>query len=904
MFLRSLAPSCLKLLLCLGAALAAAGQPANAQTGSIAGTVTEQSRGTALAGADVAIEGRSIKTTTDESGQYALLGIPAGKIKVTVTYLGLDSKTEEVTVAAGRTENLNVALGATMKSSMTVVGEPILEGQARALNDQKNSLNLVNVVAADQIGSFPDPNAAEATQRIPGIIVQRDQGEGRYVLIRGTEPRLSATTINGERIGTTENTTRQIPLDTIPADLMGAIEVTKVLTPDMEADSIGGRVNLVTKRAPAVPQVGLTIASGFNTLVGQDIKDYNGTYGQRLMHQKLGFIGSANFYQNNRGSQDLEPSYNNSALAGLDLRDYTLTRTRVGGTGDLDFRPNANSTLFVRGLRTEYEDSEQRHRYRQIVSSGRLERLLRDRYHDSTQLAISGGGNHVLPNGWFLSYRTAYSKANLDTPYRLEGTFRQTGVTFAPNVTATSIDPNNIQANPQNENLANFNFIQAAIQNDRGRERNASGGVDVMAPTRFGGFTGAVLKFGFKVRDADRSREVDTLTQTPAKGVTLKLTDYASGSYAPADNFLGGRYSGFGTLFPDKDKLRGLSHGGTLVDTIGATGDAGNYTAHERVTGAYAMEEIQIGERTTLVPGVRFELSDVAYGAPVYQLDSTGKVQSRTLASGNRTYLNVLPGLHLRHEVATDTVLRASFSRTLARPNYNDLAPFVLQDPSALTISRGNSDLKVTTSNNVDLSLEHYFKTVGVASAGFFYKNLGNYIYNTTLQQTIGGDIYRVSQPINGDTANLYGFETSLVRRLDFLPGALNGFGVYANYTYVHSSATLPRGNFVLPGQAKHMGNASLSYEKKGLSTRVSFNYQGQYLFAVGGTAKDDNWLDNRLEIDFSVSQRLTKHLRVFIDLLNLGNEPYRVYLGTDSNRPIQEERYKIWAIAGLKINF
>src|SRR5262249_60182111 len=132
----------------------------------------------------------------------------------------------------------------------------------------------------------------------PGMVAQAGQGEGRYGLIRGPEPRLSATTINGERIGTTENTSRQIPLDTIPADLMGAIEITKALTPDMEADSIGGRVNLITKRAPTQRHLALTLGSGFNTLVSQDIKDYNGTYGQRLFNNKLGFIASGNFYEN------------------------------------------------------------------------------------------------------------------------------------------------------------------------------------------------------------------------------------------------------------------------------------------------------------------------------------------------------------------------------------------------------------------------------------------------------------------------------------------------------------------------------------------------------------------------------------------------------------------------------
>src|SRR5215831_92269 len=277
-----------------------------------------------------------MKTATGDSGRFTLLGVPAGKVKLTVSYLGMEPQTQEVTVAAGVTTPADFELTPSMKTSVTVIGEPLLEGQAKALNDQKNAINLVNLVASDQIGSFPDPNAAEATQRIPGIVVQRDQGEGRYVLIRGTEPRLSATTINGERIGTTENTSRQIPLDTIPADLMDAIEVTKVLTPDMEADSIGGRVNLVTKRAPATRHFGFTIASGFNTLVKDDIKDYSGAYGQRFFNDKLGIIASANFYQNNRGSQDLEPAYSGTqTLASLDLRDYVLTRTRKGGAWDV-----------------------------------------------------------------------------------------------------------------------------------------------------------------------------------------------------------------------------------------------------------------------------------------------------------------------------------------------------------------------------------------------------------------------------------------------------------------------------------------------------------------------------------------------------------------------------------------
>ncbi len=877
---------------------------AQTQTGNVSGTVTDSSGRAVLVGAQVQVEGDGRKTTTDASGRYVLLSVPAGTAKITVSYLGLESATHDVHVTSGVTTTEDFSLApAGVSAEVTVTASPDLSGQARALNDQKNSLNLVNLVASDQIGSFPDANAAEATQRIPGIVVQRDQGEGRYVLIRGTEPRLSATTINGDRIGTTENTSRQIPLDTIPADLLGAIEITKVLTPDVEADSIGGRVNLITKRAPAARHYALTLGTGYNTLVGKDLKDYNGTYGDRLLHGALGFIVSGNYYQNNRGSQDLEPSWSaNNGLASLDLRDYTLTRTRKGATWDADYKLAPGSSLFLRGLRTQYQDRELRHRLRDITTNGRLERLLRDRTHDSSQTAVTLGGNHVLPHSWLVDWRTSYSRAVLDTPYRLESTFRQTGVTFSPNVTPGDPDPANVQASPQNQNLNSFNFIQNAIQNDKGRERNVAGELNVSVPNHIGA-SPSLLKFGVKVRSENRTREVESITQTPPSGLTLKLLDYINTTYFPADDYLGGKYAEFLSQFPDRDQMRALSHGPTLNTVVSPTGDSGNYAAEERVTAVYAMEEIALGPSTTLVPGVRVESTATTYSAPQYQLGPGGAVRDRTIFDGSHDYTNVLPGIHLRHELNADTPFRVSYSRSLARPNYSDLAPFVLQDTTGLTISKGNPDLLVTTSDNVDASVEHYFQNVGIASAGVFYKNLDHYIYFTTVNETIGSDVYRVSQPINGDAAQVYGIELSLVRRLDFVH-ALRGFTFYSNYTHAHSHATMPdRGKSVLPGQASDMGNAAIGFESRGLSARLSFNYQGGYILAIGDSPATDNWLDDRTEIDASISQNLGKHSRLFIDMLNLGNQPYRVWVG-DSKYAIQEERYKMWLIAGLKLDY
>lgn len=879
---------------------------ADAQVGTVAGTVTESSRSLTLSGVSIRVEGSGLTAVTDESGKFVLQGVKAGSVKISASYLGLETLTEEIMVVANTITSWNPSLSVAKQGfSVTVNAESDSVGQARALNDQKNSINLVNLVASDQIGSFPDPNAAEAIQRVPGIVVQRDQGEGRYVLIRGTEPRLSATTINGERIGTTENTSRQIPLDTIPADLLGAIEVTKAFTADVEGDSIGGRVNLITKRAPASRQIAVTIASGFNALVNDKIEDFSGAFGQRFLGGKLGFIGSANYYKTNRGSQDLEPAYTSTlALNSLDLRDYHLTRTRKGGTFDLDYKAAPGSDIYFRGLVSEYEDRELRYRFRSLLSNGRLERLLRQRYHDSVQNTLSTGGNHSLPGSWTMAWRASYAQAELTTPNRIESTFRQTGVTFLPNVSPTSIDANNIQANPQNQNLNSFNFIQNAIQNDHGYERNVAVGIDLSAPTRFSDAAVGLFKFGFKIRDANRTRDVGTITQTPRSGVTIRLIDNAEPGYAPPDGYLGGKYVEFGTVFPYPAQMIGISQDGTLNTVVGATGDSGSYRARERVSAGYAMQELYLGENTTILGGVRFEWTSTVYGAPQYRLGSGGAVVGRTFFEGSNDYLNILPSVHLRHQLFPNTPIRVSYSRSLARPNYNDLAPFTLQDTTGLTISKGNPTLQVTTSDNFDISAEHYFQNVGIVSGGFFYKNLSDYIYSNTTTETIDGSIYRVTQPINGKKASLYGVELNLVRRLDFLPGALSGLDVYANYTYVKSDATLPRGDFVLPSQAKNMGNFAVGYEQKGFSSKLSLNYSGKLPLAIGATVNDDNWLDKRWQVDFSASQRIGKHVKVFVDLLNLANQPYRVYLGTNPNRPIQEEIYKQWGIIGVKLNF
>jgi TonB-dependent receptor len=241
----------------------------------------------------------------------------------------------------------------------------------------------------------------------------------------------------------------------------------------------------------------------------------------------------------------------------------------------------------------------------------------------------------------------------------------------------------------------------------------------------------------------------------------------------------------------------------------------------------------------------------------------------------------------------------------LARPDYYDIVPYRAQDDNAATIALGNADLSPTTSWNVDVLAEHYFTSVGAVSAGVFYKNIQDYIFKFGTTETINGTLYQVTQPLNGDSASVRGVEIALQNRLSFLPAPLNGTGVYANYTFTSSSAELPGhdGRSNLPGQSKHAGNIAASYEKAGFSGRVAMNFHGSFIETVGATSAFDRVYDRNSQLDVSLSQRVSRNFRVYLDMLNLNDALLRYYQGVPE-RVLQEEHYHWWAMFGVRATF
>lgn len=858
------------------------------------GVVTDSLRGGALRSVEVSVEGTALVTLTDANGRYELRDVPPGMVTVTVSMLGYERISREIAVEANRILTADFALEIN-RTVVTVTGEPLLEGQAKALNEQMSAVNIKNVVSADQIGRFPDPNAAEATQRVPGVTILRDQGEGRYVIVRGTEPRLNATMINGERLPAPEGDLRQVALDVVPADLLETVEVTKALTADMDADSIGGSVNLVTKAAPAQPRLSLTLGGGVNSLTSGPIKIFNGTYGRRSFGDKLGYVVSGSFFETDRGSQNFEPAWDDGNLSEFELRDYTLRRTRKGITGSFDYRLGEGSNLFFRTIYNDYEDDEKRRTVLSVLEDGEMERAFRERYEAQKIQSYMMGGSHLLGGTWQVDYRFTYAKAQENEPRALATTFLQEDVVFQPVSSGGRINPN-----PQNENIAEFLLDEIESGINFTSDRDYVGSVNVSRPFRFTGSNGALLKFGGRFRDKRKLRNNFLVSYSPDDDIVL---DTIQDTAFSRRDFLDGRYT-FGPGFPAPGWAAQQIRGGNLEEEIDPEENVANYDANERVQAGYVMSELYLGERLMILPGFRFERTGIDYKAPQIVFDEDGDYAGETLTSGSNSYTNWLPSLHARYRLAETSNIRAAFTRSLARPNYSDLPPYELILREDREIARGNPDLKTTTSNNFDLLAEHYFTTVGVVSGGFFYKRLSNNIFVQRSVQDIDGERYEIEQPQNGESANLYGAEIAFQNRFSFLPGPWGGLGFYGNFTGTKSdSKLLDRTGVRLPGQAGQTANLSLSYEYRGFSGRISWNYQGKLLDEVGEDTERDIYIDSRQQLDLSVSQRLTKNLRLFLDVLNLTNQPYRAYEGT-TIRPVQEEYYRSWLMGGMKIDF
>jgi TonB-dependent receptor len=895
------------------------------KTGSITGRIID-SDNLALPYANVQVESTTKGGITDLNGYFTILGLEPGVYELSVSYIGFLTKKQTVEVTEGKTLSVDFIMQSGVELQEIIV-EGSMKGQVKALNSQRNSSNIVNVISSDQIGRFPDANIGDALKRIPGINVQYDQGEARFGNIRGTSPQLNSVTINGERVPSAEAEIRSVQLDLVPSEMVQTIEVSKAVTPDMDADAIGGSINLVTRSNPYSRRLSLSLGSGYNVLAGKPQYQGSLVYGNRFFNKKVGVVLGASYHNHQLGSDNIESEWdyedennkNSTAFSGeFQVRQYYIQRIRQSYSASIDYKLSNNHKIFVTGIYNWRNDWENRYRliYTDIENDGTnwLTQIRREtkagsednkfaRLEDQRMMNMSFGGDHLFGK-IRVEWSGSYAKASEERPHERYMSYRLKDVIINPDFTNTE-KPKITVVSPASASdfTSDYEFRELTEQYQYTDDIDKNFKLNFKIPLSNGNFA-SKLKVGFKYKGKDKERDNWFNEYEPVDEATFNPTTLANLKNMSKSNFLAGDYKTGNHIDEEFVGNIDLTNTGLLdVEAVKAE-EAGDFNATENVFAGYGMLTQNFGKNLEAVLGLRVEQTKIEYQGYQYFENTDVLSQSPKMKSD---YTNILPGLHVNYKLRKNSVVRFAWTNTIARPNYFDLVPYreVSEDNE---IAIGNPGLKPTKSMNFDISIENYFKTIGIVSVGAFNKNITDFIVNQTKNDfEFEGHVWDTyNQPLNAGDATIYGIEFAFQRQLDFLPKALRGLGIYTNYTYnfseVSKSNIADRNDLSLPGSPKHTLNISLSYDYKNFSSRVSFNYTSDFLDEIGTEAFYDRHYDKVTYLDFNASYRFAKNYTVYFEANNLLNQPLRYYQGV-SSRTMQEEYYNYRLQFGLKLD-
>ena len=901
------------------------------QSGMIKGRVLD-SDNLSMPGAAVVVKSINKGAISDSYGYYTITGIPEGTYELTATYIGSSPDTKQISVKPGKTTVADFSLKAGIElSEVVVTGQ--LQGQSKALNTQMNKGNITNIISSDQVGRFPDANIGDALKRIPGINVQYDQGEARFGNIRGTAPQYNSVMVNGERIPSAEAEDRTVQLDLVPADMIQSIEVNKAVTSDMDADAIGGSVNLVTRSAPYDRRVSLTLGSGYNILASKPI--YNGAVvlGDRFLNNKLGVIASASYHNHQLGSDNVESEWDylddnskdGSAFAEeIQIRQYYLQRIRQSYSLSLDYKLTENHTLFANGIYNQRNDWENRYAtvYKDIEYDedseswiGAMEREVKGgsdnnknaRLEDQYMMNFSLGGDHQfgkIKADWTASY----SKASEEKPNERYIIYEAEDLTFTTDFSDKS-GPKITGVSPASsaDFSSDYEFGEITEEFQLTEDIDKNFRLNFTIPLVENKFQNSI-KFGMRYKGKEKMRDNRLFEYSPVDEDEFNTNTLNNLDNMTKDNFLAGDYESGNHVSAEYFGALDLTNSSLFDGELIAEAEAGDFNATENIIGGYVMLNQNFGPKLLMIAGLRFENTSQEYQGNQYDADEDEIVQTDKVAD---SYINILPGLHLKYDFNKTTILRAAWTNTLARPNYFSLVPYreIIREDNEIAI--GNPGLTPTTSMNFDLMFEKYFKTIGIISAGAFYKDIKDFVVTETregyLFEGTTWDTY--SQPINGGNAEIFGIELAAQRQLDFLPGFLKGFGLYANYTFTTSSVSDFRiegredDDISLPGTAMHTINGSLSYDSKRFSFRTSVSYSSAFVDEFGEEAFYDRYYDKAAHLDVNANYSITPKFRVYAEANNLLNQPLKYYQGV-SSRSMQAEYYNVRFQLGVKLDF
>jgi TonB-dependent receptor len=776
--------------------------------GAIAGHVVDSS-GAVLPGAKVELQPGGVTAITDTTGQFTISNVAAGDYTLTVSYVGFASYSQPLTVAAGQLARVSASLKVETANESIVVTSERGHGEAAALNEQRESDNILQVLPVDVITSLPNTNIADAVGRLPSVTLERDEGEGKYIQVRGAEPRYSNVTIDGVEVAAPEAGVRQIKLDTMPANLIDSVEINKTLSANQDGDAIGGSVNLVTKSATERPTFYINGIGGYTPIVGgRTLTEMDSYVGQRFGESKrLGVLIGGSYDWNGRGINDVEPvpgpvqcasgpngCVNPPANAPFfpsysteDIRDYRYNRTRYGFTANIDYKLGDVSSVYIRTLYSHFDNFGDRWVF--SPTAGTFQTTTQTN-PDGTSFynaearrpidvigSLQIGGKHELSPKWLLVWDAAvsrssetdegYSTANFDSS--------NTGIAYGINLNDHHVPFLQAQNGVNIFDLSQYTLDPSAgfdVGKTYSPQINLEAGFSAARNYNWNGHFG-IFEFGGKFRNAHKFQDtVDPAYASPdpnnpltASSFTGSFTNptYYDGAFPGAFTSAQVDYGRFIAAFNANPGAYTLIPGTTFLNSY-----SNDFDIVERVGAWYGMNTLQFG-RVRIQTGLRFEettenlyaynvgggLSCAPPSTPGCGPDGT-TLPTFTPLSKYSSYLDPLPSAQVKFQLGHDSDIRVSYGRGIARPNFGDLPPSfgvngVQPGVPGQFISFGNPNLKATHSNNIDVLFERYLKPFGVIEGGFFYKDISDPIYEG------------VESPITAATAQQNGLLTPYI---------------------------------------------------------------------------------------------------------------------------------------------
>jgi TonB-dependent receptor len=800
-----------------------------------------------------------------------------------------------------------------------------------ALENKKNSDAQVDQVRADDVGRLPDQNVAETLRRLPGLSIANDQGEGRYLTVRGVSPDLLNVTLNGETAAAPEPTSRQVKLDDIPSGLIGSVTVVKTLTPDLDANAIAGSANIETLTAF---DRGRTFASGraavgYNDINSSHPYEVDGTFGTLFgTNHEFGMVLGVNYSKRHLSPQNFQAGGGNwEDVNGFDvpleqtIRDYDTHRERMGAIANFDWRPTDDVRTFVRVLYSRYNDSELRKNFsleldddeitNQTPTGGDFAeadgtRSLRTRSENSNTFTASTGGEFDIGDS-LLKVEGSYTRAEKKDPHRDEWKFEAGDITGTYDLSRRLF---RFTADESAFDPSVYEFDETSYEHRLAVEKLLQARVDYRMPIALG--VGSDVQIGAKITNRNKTSNADSMIYDGFDGDDITLDQFA-GPIVPS--IIHGRYP-FGVTVDGRaaDAFFNSNKAQFELDTEGSIGDslAGDFKVKERITAGYAMARLKVGQFTA-IPGVRVEHTSSDYAAKaVLDTYSIDDINNGYDTFGSQNYTDFFPGINLRYDIDPSLVLRGAVTRAIGRPNYEQLAPTTIVNTGDNEVELGNPNLKPLYSTNFDAAVEYYIGRSGIVSAALFYKKIQGPIYQATTEESgvfAGQDLEdaEVTRPVNADSAIVRGLELNAQTELQFLPSPLDGFSVGASLTFVKSKAKgipgRPGETLPLANQSNRVASAFLAFEKYGLTARLAYTYRSAYLLEPGEDASTDLYVDRFHQWDAKIAYEVTPYASVFVEGSNLNDAPYRAYQSV--RRHLDEyERYGYSAKAGVAVKF